>query len=80
MYEMWILLKTFIVTLCVIGKTNSDRQTNKWYILGPCSPLIFFPDRRTLKFLEVKCNPTKCCGLTCLSNIFENQLHFSVQF
>ena len=27
---------------------------------------LFFPDRRTLKFIEMKCNPTdsKYCGLS----------------
>ena len=40
----------------VDDRNNTDRQMNAWYILKGIS--VFFFDRHTLKFLELKCNPT----------------------
>ena len=35
------------------------KKTNNWFIWGPSSIFTFiFSDRRTLKFIKMKCNPT----------------------
>ena len=39
-------------------KNCFDRIMNNWYILEQSFILFFFSDHRTLKFLEMKCNPT----------------------
>ena len=52
------------ITLCIGNKTYFDGRMNNCYVLRLSSIFIFFSDRRTLKLLKMKCNPTnkKTCG------------------
>ena len=55
-----------------VSETNSyfDGRMNNWYDLGPSSIFIlFFSDRRTLKFLKMKRNPTTKKTVALNSNI-----------
>ena len=52
----------------ILTNNYFDRRTNNWNVLGPSS--IFFPDRCTLKFLEMKCNPANKKNLWPKSSAF----------
>ena len=57
-YNYWTLSYVMCLKLHWIPRTKNyfDGRTNNWDILGPRA--IFLSNRRTLKFLKRKCNPT----------------------